>query len=266
MKFIVQHNMMNEDSLKKIKQALEVNNIPHQFVGVIPFSHEITTDEPLVSTDFLPYGSTLMTNLTGPDGLKWRGNYFDPVTFRAERWNAVRDDMLNTDIVCRIDYAVKFLRTQTPKSMWFTRPCEDLKQFSGMVIEAEECADWFEDAMACESSGSYQLSPDTMVVISTPRNIQAEWRWFVVDGKVISGSLYRLKGEMHQKNEIDSWVISEAQRFADVWLPHRNCCMDLALVDNEVKVIEFNTINSSGLYDHDANAIIKALWEDFIKD
>jgi hypothetical protein len=42
--------------------------------------------------------------------------------------------------------------------------------------------------------------------------------------------------------------------------------MDLALVDGEMKVIEFNTINSSGLYDHNTEAIILALWEDFCRN
>ena len=267
MKFLIQYNMMNEDSLQKVKSAVDKHNIPHEYVGIIPFSREITSNEPLEGTEYLMYGSTLMTNLTSEDGLKWRGNYHDPETFRAEVWNAKRSDMLNAgDVTMTIENAIKFLEQQDPKSLWFTRPCEDLKQYSGQVIEAGECIAWFHDACECASSGSYKLEFDTMVVIAEPRNIKAEWRWFIVDGKIISGSMYRLNGVLDKRKELDVDVINEARMFANMWLPHRNCVMDLALVDDQLKVIEFNTINSSGFYDHDVERIIAALWEDFVRN
>src|ERR1035437_1176647 len=104
---IVQHNLMNDNSLTKIKSAVDKHNIPHKYVGLIPFSHEITSDEPLVGTNFLPYGSTLMTTLTGPNELAWDGNYWDPNSFRSEVWNVVRDDMLNAgDVTMTIANAV----------------------------------------------------------------------------------------------------------------------------------------------------------------
>ena len=267
MKFIVQHNLMNNIQLGQMSCALADLKIPHEFVGVIPFSREITSEEPLVGREYLPYGSTLLTMLTCNNGFDWRGNYFNPVTFDSSMWNYNRNDMLNggnlRGTTMMISDAIEFLKKQDPKSMWFTRPCEDLKQYSGQVIQADECIKWFNDAMQCESSGSYKLEPTTGVVIAEPRNIQAEWRWFIVDGQVISGSMYRREGQLYKKNESDIATINEAQQLANVWLPHRNCVMDVALVDNEVKVLEFNTINSSGFYDHDIEAIVSALWEDF---
>jgi hypothetical protein len=56
-------------------------------------------------------------------------------------------------------------------------------------------------------------------------------------------------------------MIDEAQELANKWLPDQCCVMDLALVEDELKVIEFNCINSSGFYDHDVDAIFKALWK-----
>lgn len=260
--FIVQHNLMNDVALSQVSSALQKLNIPHKFVGVIPFSHEITSDEPLEGQEFIPYGSTLMTNLTGQTNLQWRGNYFDPSTFHYGVWLKHRSDMLNSGVMT-IAEAIQFLKSQDSKSVWFTRPCEDLKQYSGQVIEAEDCCNWLKDAIQCESSGSYKLEPDTEIILCQPKNIQAEWRWFVVNGQVVSGSMYRFKGQLQKAEELDPYVIREAQYFADDWLPHRNCVMDLALVDGEMKVIEFNTINSSGFYDHNVEMIISELWKDF---
>lgn len=257
---------MNEDSLQKITAALLLHNIPHVFVGVIPFSREITANEPIEGTEYLPYGSTSLTVET--QCLGWRGQYFDPETFRTEAYLPHHPTMLNATTPYRVCDAIEFLRKQDPKSLWFTRPTQDLKSYSGQVIEAEECANWLTAAIVAESSSVAQLTADTPIILSEPRVIQAEWRWFVVDGVVVDGSMYRHNGELF-KSHIDPFedpaMIVEAQEIADRWLPHPCCVMDLALVDGEVRLLEFNTVNSSGFYDHDVGKIIKALWDYFVK-
>jgi hypothetical protein len=97
-------------------------------------------------------------------------------------------------------------------------------------------------------------------VLCEPQNIKAEWRWFVVGGKVISGSMYRAHNQLRKMRVVEQDLINEAQLLADKWLPDECCVMDLALVGEELKVIEFNCINSSGFYDNDVNAIFEALW------
>ncbi|HBY64834.1 MAG TPA: hypothetical protein DEG42_00270 [Acholeplasmataceae bacterium] len=174
---------------------------------------------------------------------------------------ANRDDMLNTAPI-RLDEAIKFLETRPSDEMWFTRPSKDLKEYTGLVDTAGELVLWLRDRVLCASSGSYQLQPDTMIVLSEPQNIDAEYRWFIVGGKVITGSMYRNNGQLFSQRQVDKGVILEAQEFADKWLPNSCCVMDLALInESEMKVIEFNCINSSGFYDCDVNAIFKALWE-----
>lgn len=171
--------------------------------------------------------------------------------------------MLNSNVM-RLDDAIHMLgiiKNRDPKSLWFVRPSEDLKQFSGQVIEAEECYNWFKSMMECETSGTYKLEPETMIVICSPQPIQAEWRWFIVGGKVISGSMYNIHNQLRKERVTDQEMIDEAQTFADKWLPSECCVMDIALVNDELKVIEFNAINSSGFYDNDVDTIFKALWE-----
>lgn len=256
MEFIVQYNMMNEDQQVTVKDA--VKDIPHRFVGVLPFSHEITSNEPLVGTDFIPYGSTLFTTLAME--LKWKGLSFDLNTFNYEAAIANRRDMLNDEYVLSVKDAISFMKAQSQVSQWFIRPSKDLKQFSGQVIDAWECAEWLADAVQCASSGTYQLDEQETVVVATPQKILAEWRWFIVSGQVIDGAMYRAHGQLVKKHETDPMVIYEAQEFANGWLPGANCVMDLALTDTGVKVIEFNCINSSGFYGHDVDKIFKSLY------
>ena len=191
----------------------------------------------------------------------WSGLFFDLENFSMKKAFDNRSDMLNTGLVISAGDAERYLRSQ-PKSDIFIRPDLDLKHFSGQVMDSLECADWLADAMSLPpESGSYAIDKNLVVCISTPKNIQAEFRWFVVGGKVISGSMYRAHGQMQHARCDTIGEIREAQKFADKWLPNSTCVMDLALVDGELYVIEFNCINSSGFYANDVDAVFKAIWE-----
>ena len=266
MKFAVQYNLMNEDSLQKITAALLKHDIPHVFVGIIPFSREITANEPIEGTEYLPYGSTTLT--VESQLLGWRGQYFDPETFRTEAYLPHHPTMLNNTAPYTVASGIEYLWSLPANELVFTRPTEDLKSYSGQVLEAAECAAWLESALDSGSSGASQLCPTTPIIIAPPRKIQAEWRWFIVGGKVVDGSMYRRNGELYKQHVdpvTDAKMIEEAQAVADKWLPHPCCVMDLALVDDELVLLEYNTINSSGFYDHDVDLIIKALWDYFVK-
>lgn len=271
MEFIIQHNLMNADALAAVSEA--VKPYPHQFVGLIPFSHEITSDAPLVGRDYIPYGSTLLTTLALE--YDWTGLYFDLGTFnydaaRIERYRfdeitgSDSSDMLNCsqdDYILTVDQAINFLENNTKEDQWFIRPSQDLKHFSGQVIERTECIKWLKDAKLCDSSGTYKMDGDMDIVLARPKKIQAEWRYFIVDKKIISGAMYRAHGQRVNLRETDDSVLAEAQSLANGWLPNDTCVMDLALVDSGLKIIEFNCINSSGFYGHDVNAIFRALYE-----
>lgn len=257
MKFLIQHNLINPDNLLVIKEAIK--EYPHEFIGLLPFSREITSEEPLTGINYIPYGSTVLSEVAMELG--WKGCYFDLSRANYKAFIDNRDDMLNNNVI-RLDDAVKFLETRQSNEIWFTRPSKDLKEYSGMVDTAGDLLEWLRDRLLCACSGSYQLSGDTMIVLSEPKSIDAEYRWFIVDGKVITGSMYRNNGQLYSHEQLDPEVIAEAQEFANKWIPSPCCVMDLALLTTgEVKVIEFNCINSSGFYDCNVKAIFDALWE-----
>lgn len=256
MKFLIQYNLMNEQQLELTRKAVE--KYPHVFCGLIPFQREFTANEPIEGTDYIPYGSTLMSTL-GME-LGWKGLHLNLKKFNYSAALSNRDDMLNSNVM-RLDDAVEMLSASRAGEMWFTRPSEDLKQFSGQVIEGPECYEWFLSMLECETSGTYKLEPETPIVLCEPQNIKAEWRWFIVGGKVVSGSMYRSHNQLRKERAVEQNLIDEAQALADKWLPDECCVMDLALVGDDLKVIEFNCINSSGFYDNDVNAIFDALWK-----
>lgn len=256
MKFAIQTNLLNTPDVEKIKSA--ISKYPHIEVHLIPFADDFSTSSPVSTTHYIPYGSTSF--LMQAHRKHWDGVFFDLATMNYRAALENHPHMLNTGVMTVAD-AIIFLKQQDPLSVWFIRPSDDLKQFSGQLLDAKEIWQWLQSMTEAVGGGSYYMPPTAEVVLCPPKHIQAEWRWFIVGGKIVSGSMYRVHGQLRKIRELEDNVISEAQGLADIWLPQPCVVMDTALVDGEVKVVEFNCINSSGLYDNDADAIFDALWE-----
>lgn len=258
MDIIIQHNMLKTSLLLKVREA--VQHLPHKFVGLIPFSREITSDHPIEGLNHIPYGSTSFVE-TAID-LKWSGLLFDKEKFTYRCAVKNRGDMLNDEMIAPAKDVVSYLSGLDGKSDIFIRPSHDLKQFSGYVSMVSEALDFFKDAMNCTSSGSYRIEPDLDIVVSTPKNIISEWRWFIVGNSVIDGSLYRHRGELVKSHVEDNDIFNAAQISAMDWLLSACCVMDTCLLDDrQYKVVEFNCINGSGFYDYDIKKIMTALYE-----
>ena len=258
MKFLLQQNLIFDQSLMKVAEASK--DFPREFISIIPFSDDIISNEAIAGTDYIPYGSCRLVELANK--LNFKGTHFDLSKFNYRTACDHRDDMLNSDaLILDLIKIVDWLKNFPDNQEWFIRPSNDLKYFSGEIMTTKEIKTFLSDALNCESSGTYKLDSDTQIVLASPKNIQMEWRYFIIDRKIISGSSYQSHGQLIPKREDDPEVLAEAQTFADKWLPDDCVVMDLALADGELKVIEFNCINGSGFYDHDINAIFSAWWE-----
>jgi hypothetical protein len=250
--WVLQTNLIDKDQTDAVAFAAKNAGADVIATTVIPFVDDIQMESEPVGKDVIPYGSTKLSRLADKHG--WSGMFFDRELFSVPTWLKNRDDMLNDEVEI-----VSVADLQNFKALdddvYFIRPVEDLKAFNGTVTNAAEIRRW----MSSVESGSFAFSTDTMVAISPAQTIQGEWRWFVVDGKVISGSMYRLHGQRLVQRSTGADIIAEAQKKADMWLPNQTCVMDLALTDRGVRVIEFNCFNSSGFYYHDIPKIVEAV-------
>jgi hypothetical protein len=94
------------------------------------------------------------------------------------------------------------------------------------------------------------------------KEIYAEFRFYVVDGKVITGSMYKHSNKVYYVNvtefsDPELWKI--AQERVDQWCPNRAFALDIAMTENEYEVIEINAINSAGFYACDMGKFINAI-------
>lgn len=271
--WLVQSNHLACDQVNAVWYAAkEAGCTVHEAI-VIPFQDELDNVKDLTAlseTDLvIPYGSCKLTRVTNSEN--WLGHCYSEDTFNVQAWNANRTDMLNQHAESvQVKDISKYFDTigADDSDMYFIRPLYDLKQFAGTVTSVGEMKKW----MNSTESGNFSFDGDTVACISPATKIYSESRFFIVGGKVIDGSLYRMNGRMSVEHferqpewssAPDHYVF--AQRLADQWLPHECCVMDVCRTDDGPKVIEFNTINSSGFYKHDITKIVNAM-TDWVRD
>lgn len=133
-----------------------------------------------------------------------------------------------------------------PHARVFIRPHDDSKRFTGHVTTIAQ----FLVAIGVDSGAS-----SVRVVVTEAREIDAEWRLFIVEGRVVSGSMYRPTAERALPPEL----IHFAELAAHRWSPAPVFVMDVARVDRTWKIVECNCFNGSRFYDSDVVAIVAAV-------
>lgn len=251
--WVLQSNLVKESQVRPFAEAFRAQGITFVDVAIVPFSDGFV-DEPSIPADayVIPYGSTTLMRIALQRG--WEGLFYCD-QFQVPVWLIHRSDMLNDDAVIVTDKEARHRFQHANPGPWFVRPTLDFKAFSGTVGSGKELAKLMEGG----EGSKFNFTDDTLVAISEAKPILCEWRYFIVGGEVISGSLYRGAGESYIKRVDDADELRAAQMMADIWLPHPTCVMDVALTDAGRRVIEFNCLNASGIYDHDVPAIVKAV-------
>lgn len=258
--WVIQTNLLNDLSVQGVWLAAEEYGANVHEAIIVPFQDTLQNEDEVAAlasdenTIIIPYGSCKLNKMA--QKRNWRGNCYNADTFRTHVWDANRDDMLNSDSVqMQVKDAAEYFKGKDLAEKWFIRPVEDLKAFSGTVTEAEEIVQW----MKSTESGNFSFTDDTQIIIAPVKKIYSEARFFVIDGKVVDGSYYRQGGRLMSNHINQPETLELAQNLANKWLPHECCVMDVADTDDGLKVIEFNSLNSSGFYDHKIPVIVQAM-------
>lgn len=250
--WVLQANLLRKPK-DELAFTLKDLNIPFIGANVIPFAKTLQLLDVLPAHKALiPCGSTSLLRYARQAG--WQGVFFDAQTFRVDTWLSHHPDMLNQAEVLSVEQAAAKWRERS--GYWHLRPIEDLKLFSGRVLSAEELSRWLENPDSLQSRTGH-IAPETLIAISPAQKLLGEWRWFIVGGEVLDGSLFKLKDARIRRHEQDEGLIRSAARLAEKWLPHEVCVMDTALTPEGLKVTEFNCFNCSGFYEHDTALILR---------
>lgn len=254
--WVIQKNLFNERGYDQLVSTLERMGVPHVDVRVVPFSGEYGELSPEVEDGpraLVAYGSTTLMRIAIKR--RWRpGVFFDEENFSAPAWfEHWGEHVLNygAEVVPFKDVSVP------PGEYRFIRPADDLKAFSGHVIYSDSFAEWKERVLGVESP---TLPPDHPCVVAPVREIAREYRFFVVDGRVVTGSIYKLGENVVYRADVEDYVTEYAQARVDEWKPADGFVIDVAAMrDGSLRVIEVNCLNSAGFYACDASKIVQAV-------
>lgn len=249
--WVVQTNLGSSEDVGRIRRSCEA--LGHPFLGVtaVPFSDELPAIA--VTGPAVAYGSTRLTRKLHAARLLRPGVFFDDALFRYSRWaEAIRGRALNAGA------AVTTLRALAAEPRpdgepVFVRPDDDAKDFAGQVLPFGELRRWAEAL----SPGGFELSVDAPIVAARPVDIDVEWRLFVVDGRVSTGSRYRSGGASDVRPELPGSVIAFAHEVTALFQPAPVFVLDVAAVGDRLAVIEFNGFHSAGFYASDVERIVR---------
>ncbi len=249
--WILESNVFAEVCFDEMLAHLKERGLTHHVVRVIPMIHEIEGKVPVVTGPCVVYGSIGVQKLALQHG--WMPGVF-PVPTEMEAQDALGDLYLNADLV-RMNMSRVEAYMANQSGSFFIKPDTDTKEFAGQVIDAAAFSTWY--AGMVESG--YLSGNDFPVVLSSPKKLGCEWRVVVVDGKIVTSSLYRqwqqVMAERHIIPQVEEVVMAAHARFqpADAYV------IDVAQHGDDYRIIEYNTLNSAGLYECDARAVIDAV-------
>ena len=252
MHWIIQENLFNETEWGTMIQTLDRWTIPYSVHKVIPFIGEIVPDPKPKQEKVICFGSYSLRHSAVKFG--WTPGVYDlePYNFIEQRkhWG---DHMLNAD-----SDVVEFKDVEFD-DIAFLRPIEDSKVFAGKVFEQAEFEDWQKKVCVLEEDWGTSLTRNTLVQVCKPKVIYSEYRYWIVNGEIVTKSLYKRGKQVLYSGDVDDRIDCFVSDMIAIWQPHLAYVIDVCETPNGIKIVEINTINSAGFYAGDVQSIIMAL-------
>jgi hypothetical protein len=292
MHWILQENLFKEAEWDNLVTCLERFNIPYSVHKVVPFSGDLIpfpqnmgnkadckvnmfssrmcqngTKSCDVLHKVICFGSYSMRHAAAWNG--WSPGVYDLMpqdfTVQMQHWG---DLMLNADAeVCEFQHADIFEDT-------FIRPITDSKYFAGKVFDVEEFYTWKRNVCVLNLDYGNSLKNDTLIQLCKPKKIYSEYRFWIVNQKVVSASMYKRGDTVIYSSDVDRRFYDFANQVLrtkdckyDIraitencgWRPADAFVLDICETPEGMKVVEINTINASGFYAGNVQDIVLAL-------
>lgn len=184
------------------------------------------------------------------------GIFYDEQKFDQAYYAGLGLPLLNSDATMYPVAANLMLAFERDK---FIKPSKDEKAFDAGILAAGETIQAF-----IARQPQARNWRDETVVIASCKAIIAEYRFFVVEGEVVTGSMYRFAGTANFNANIPADMFAAAREFAHLYHPHAVFTMDLAETSEGIRIIEYNCWNASRLYAADVGKIFHAV-QDYVQ-
>lgn len=259
MRWVCQYNLSKQYA-SDIEDACKALGYEFAPIKVVPFSKEvpgIDTDRPT-----LFYGATKWIDNIYRNN-RWRpGVYFNPESTCSVWIDHYKEAALNYGAQITTLTELSFMPYPNDKLL-FVRPTRDLKEFNGDVWEFGNIKRWAKGLVTDLETEKLARIP---IVVSEPYGLSHEWRLFMVDGKVSSGSHYRKHHKLTVSAEVPSEVVEFAELQAKIYSPSPVFVMDICQSADNLYVLEIGCFHSAGFYAANVQKVIRDVSEFAIKE
>ena len=152
---------------------------------------------------------------------------------------------------------------EPPSPIFFVRPCADTKAFTGQLFFQKDSWNDFASSLLSKRSPVSTLSESTKIQVCKRKDIYREIRTWVVDGRVIDASQYRIGSKTIYAHCSEPEVLDFAQRMVDIYQPAKAFVLDVCMTSDGMKVVEVNCINCSGFYDVNMQKLLSEVHSTF---
>ncbi len=249
--WLVESHVGDEPGFQAMIQHLQHAAYAHHVMRFVPFSYDLVGGEPAVSSPCIAFGGAGVADYVTRKGLEpgvWTGPQFAPSHY-ARRLGALYLNHLQ--IECTLS-EVPSIALRNDWSHFFMRPNNDLKPFAGRVFAASEVAGWVADL------GRNNLLADNnyRVTVAPLLDIGREWRTVVVNGVPIAWSQYKQDGHRKDEPSIEPAALQAVKDAVKLFAPADIFVADVCETPEAMKIVEYNTFNSAGLYACDIAKVI----------
>lgn len=172
--------------------------------------------------------------------------------------SAVADCLINDDFII---LPIGIIRARMQQlfdqfgGSFFLKPNTVTKSFGARVITP---SNW-ELELTCLSDYDIILD-DTLCVVSSTKDIDMEFRFFIVDREVVASSQYICRGILDIRPDVMPEALDLAKRISKLdFQPEPAYVVDIGILyDGRCGVVEYNAFSCSGLYACDPAAIVNA--------
>lgn len=263
MHWVIQSNMFAEEGFERLVMALEELGVGHSIVKVVPFSHDLVPDIQPPDALINVMGTYTLVDIARKRG--WFPGSFDNSNFNYKRqsyeWRGAMlngGDWTNYQTIGEMDERPSCLYDD-PEPSFFIRPVLDTKSFIGHITDWNRFQEWRKGVLALTPEDGASVNAETEVLWGPVHEIWREYRLWVVDGVVVTSSMYRYDGRLKYETGCPPWVTMFAEDQIRRWVPARAFVMDVAETPSGLKIIEVNNLNCAGFYGGRMRDLVRAI-------
>jgi hypothetical protein len=256
--WLIESHVGDEPGFQAMLTHLRGAAYPHHVMRFVPFSYDVVGDAPDVSGPCIAFGGAGIAEYVKQKDLRpgiWTSDDFSPANYARNLGPLYLNHLQR---LCRLSEVTAYASSQG-WDHFFLRPDNDLKSFAGRIFSLGEVETWVRQLR----DGDLLETHNYQVAVSPLMDVGREWRTVVVNGEPIAWSQYRQDGRRKDHRSITPEALTTIKQAVALFSPADVFVADVCETSAGMKIVEYNTFNSAGLYACDIGHVIDVV-SDFV--